>query len=431
MTTGRRIRITDLRRPELTDVQRLALDHGERHRVELTEEAVLGEAVERAGLDDFGPDDFRVRLRLWLGEMDGDGDRTALGRMTLFRDCVRYAVNRLRIHDLLTRHPEIGDVAVVAPIIVVGLPRSGTTHLVNLIASDDRLRSLPLWRSYEPVPDPDEVPGPDGVDPRHRRAEAEWRGMDATLPYLAAMHPMHPDHIHEELELQQPDFSSYQLEWVARAPQWRDYYLDHDQTPHYAYLKTVLQILQWQGTPRQQGPPERQGSRERWVLKSPQHLEQLGPLLATFPDATVVVTHRDPVSVVQSAATMMTYAARLSYRTPEPDFYLSYWTDRIRRLLETSLRDRHMVPPGARQDVLFHDFMADELSTVARIYATAGLALTDGARARMSRYLSDHPRDKEGRVVYDLRGDFGVTPDEVRDHFRFYHDAVAVQTEVT
>jgi len=435
MTTGRRIRITDLRRPELTEIQRLALDHGERHPVELTVEAVLAQAVERTALDDFGADDFRVRLRLWLEEVDGDGERTALGRMTLFRDCVRYAVNRLRIHDLLTRHPEIGDVAIVAPIVVVGLPRSGTTHLVNLIASDTRLRSLPLWRSYEPVPDPGEVPGPDGVDPRHRRAEADWRGMDAMLPFLAAMHPMRPDHIHEELELQLPDFSSYQLEWVARVPQWRDYYLDHDQTRHYAYLKTVLQILQWQSagqpSPGNEGPGRQESPGERWVLKSPQHLEQLGPLLATFPDATVVVTHRDPVAVVQSAATMMTYAARMSYRTPEPDFYLSYWTDRIRRLLDTSLRHRHVVPPGARQDVLFHDFMADEMATVARIYATAGLALTDEARAKMGTYLTDHPRDKEGQVFYDLRGDFGVTPDEVRDHFGFYHDAVGVPIEVT
>ncbi len=130
---------------------------------------------------------------------------------------------------------------------------------------------------------------------------------------------------------------------MARVPRSRDYYLDHYQTPHYAYLKTVLQILQWC----------RPG--ERWVLKSPQHLEQLGPLLTTFPDATVVVTHRDPVAVVQSAATMMTYAARMSYQTPEPDFYLSYWTDRIGRLLEASVRDRGLLPAGQFEDVHFHD----------------------------------------------------------------------------
>jgi hypothetical protein len=424
MTAGRPFRITDLRRPELTEIQRLALDYGERHPVELTAEAVLAAAVERSGLSDFGPDDFRLRLERWLEEVDGDPERTGLGRMTLYRDCVRYAVNRLRIHHLLARHPEIGDVDIGAPIVVVGLPRSGTTHLVNLMAADTRLRSLPLWESYEPVPDPDEVAGSVGVDPRYRRAEAEWQAMDSMLPHLAAMHPMRPDHIHEELELQLPDFSSYQLEWVARVPLWRDYYLDHDQTPHYAYLKTVLQILQWQRGNHE----ESQG--ERWVLKSPQHLEQLDPLLRTFPGATIVVTHRDPVSVVQSAATMMAYAARLSYRTPEPDFYLSYWTDRIARLLESSLRHRYAVLPERRCDVSFHDFMADEAGTVARIYATAGLTMTDRAAAQMGTYLTDHPRDGEGRVVYDLRTDFGVTPDEVRRRFGFYHDAVPVRIEV-
>jgi hypothetical protein len=419
MTTGAPIRVTDLRAPRLTDIQRMALDHGERHPVDLTPEAVLAAALQRTGLIDFGPDDFGARLRLWLDEVDADRERTGLGRLTLFRDCVRYASNRLRIRDLLTRHPEILEIEIAAPIIVVGLPRSGTTHLVNLIAADRRLRSLPLWESYEPVPNDDEPRLPDGTDPRYRRAEQEWEGMQAMLPYLAVMHPMRPDHVHEELELQLPDFSSYQLEWVARVPRWRDRYLAHDQTPHYAYLKTVLQILQW----RSPG--------ERWVLKSPQHLEQLGPLLATFPDATVVVTHRDPVSVVQSAATMTAYAARMNYRTPEPDYYLTYWTDRIRRLLEASRRDRHLIPPERCQDVLFHEFMADDAATVERIYTVAGLAMTDEARAQMATYIAEHPRDKEGQVVYDLRADFGVEPDTVRDVFGFYHDAVAVRVEVT
>ncbi|HUY23380.1 MAG TPA: sulfotransferase [Acidimicrobiales bacterium] len=419
MTSGARIRITDLREPELTDVQRAALDHGERHPVELTVDAVLAAAVERTDLADFGADDFRARLGLWLDEVDADPERTGLGRMMLFRDCVRYAGNRLRIRDLLTRHPEILDVEIASPIVVVGLPRSGTTHLVNLIAADRRLRSLPLWESYEPVPGPDDAPAASpAADPRYRRAEQDWKGMEAMLPVMAAMHPMRPDHVHEELELQLPDFSSYQLEWVARAPRWRDHYLAHDQTPHYGYLKTVLQILQW----RRPG--------ERWVLKSPQHLEQLGPLLATFPDATVVVTHRDPVSVVQSAATMMAYAARMSYRTPEPDWYLTYWTDRIRRLLEASLRDGHLVPADRRADVLFHEFMADDEATVERIYETAGLAVTDGARAQIRAYVAGHPRDKDGQVAYDLRVDFGVRPDEVRAHFSFYHDAVPVEVEV-
>jgi hypothetical protein len=145
------------------------------------------------------------------------------------------------------------------------------------------------------------------------------------------------------------------------------------------------------------------------VLKSPQHLEQLGPLLTTFPDATVVVTHRDPVSVVQSAATMMTYAARMSYRTPEPDFYLSYWTDRIRRLLEASLRDRPSSrPTGARTSCSTSSWPTRRHRGTHLRHRRAGHDRQ--ARAQMGTYITDHPRDKEGQVVYDLRADFGVSP---------------------
>ncbi|HKA14372.1 MAG TPA: sulfotransferase [Myxococcota bacterium] len=419
MSAAQKIRIDDLRAPALTPAQRTALAFGEQHRVPLTLDSVLSTVVERTGLDDFGPGDFIERLALWLSEMDEDPDRTGLGRTSLWNDCVRCAANRLRIRALLAEHPEIHRVRIERPIIVVGLPRSGTTHLVNLIAADARLRSLPLWESQEPVPDARERPGPDGVDPRYARSAKGWGMMRANVPLLAAMHPMSPDHIHEELELMLPDFSSYNQEWIARAPRWRDYYLAHDQTPHYAYLKTVLQILQWRQP------------RERWVLKSPQHLEQLGPLLATFPDATIVVTHRDPVSVVQSAATMLAYGARINYRTPEPDWYLAYWTDRIRRLLEASVRDRALLPAGRTLDVLFHEFMADDLATVERIYEVAGLPMTDPARAQIADYLRDHPRGKEGQVVYDLRRDFGAEPAAVREPFGFYFERFPVKVEVS
>ncbi len=419
MALSTTIRIEDLARPRYNEMQRAALDYGEGHPVDLRADAVLQSAVARTGLDDFGAQDFVERLGLWLTEMDGDGDRTGLGRLGFFNDCVRYASNRLRIRDLLRRHPEILEIPIHRPIVVVGLPRSGTTHLVNLIAADQRLRSMPLWESYEPVPDPHEPLGPGGVDPRWQRCQQAWEAMQLTLPHLSAMHPMHPDHVHEELELELPDFSSYTPEWVARCPAWRDYYLAHDQKPHYAYLRTVLQILQWTRP------------RDRWVLKSPQHLEQLGPLLATFPDATVVVTHRDPVSVVQSAATMMTYAARMGYRHPKPDFYIDYWTDRIRRLLEASVRDRHLVSEDRSVDVLFHEFMRDDLATVQRIYQVAGLPMTEGARAQLGAYRHAHRRGLDGQVAYDLRADFAVTPEELRQQFGFYFDRFPVQVEVT
>jgi hypothetical protein len=232
------------------------------------------------------------------------------------------------------------------------------------------------------------------------------------------MHPMNPEHIHEELELMCPDFTTYNLEWIARVPKWRDYYTSHDQTEHYAYLKSALQILQWYRP------------RERWILKCPQHLEQLGPLMKTFPDATIVVTHRDPVSVIQSAATMLAYGARMTYRTPQPEWYLEYWSQRVRQLLEASVRDRHLLPEERTTDVLFHEFMAEDVATVERIYEVAGLPMTDTARAQIAAYLDSHPRGKDGQVVYDVHKDFGAEPAALRDAFGFYLDRFDVRIEV-
>jgi len=281
------------------------------------------------------------------------------------------------------------------------------------------VRSMPLWESYEPVPDPREPVARDDVDPRWTRCQTAWEAMQAGAPLVAAMHPMEPDHVHEEIELQTADFSSYNLEWVARAPQWRDYYLAHDQTPHYAYMKKVLQILQWY-RPRQ-----------RWVLKSPQHLEQIGPLLATFPDATLVVTHRDPVAVVQSTITMLCYGARASYRTTRPEWYRDYWTDRIGLLLDSSIRDRGLLPGDRTVDVLFDEYMADEMGTLARVYECAGIELGDLARREIEAYRAAHPRGKEGQVVYDLRRDFATTPEAVRSRFGEYMGRFPVRIEVT
>ncbi len=412
------IRIDDLRAPVLNEIQRMGREYGESVHTELSVDAVCAAAAAQTELDDFGSEDFRERLGVQLDEMNADPERTGLGRMLMFGDCVRYASNRLRIHDLLKRHPEIREIPIEKPVIVIGLPRSGTTNLVNLLASDSRFRSMPLWESYQPVPDPRESIGEDGVDPRWTRCQGMWESMQVGAPFVAAMHPMEPDHVHEEIELMTPDFSSYNLEWVARAPKWRDYYLSHDQTPHYEYAKSVLQIMQWYRP------------RERWVLKSPQHLEQIGPLMSTFPDASIVVTHRDPIAVVQSTITMVTYGARTAYKTPEPEWYRDYWVDRIGRLLDTSMRDRHLLPEDRTTDVYFHEYMADEMGTLQRIYDAAGIDFTETARSEVAAYQDAHPRGKEGRVVYDLRRDFSAEPAHLRTRYTEYMKSFPVKEEV-
>ena len=405
------IRIADLANPVLSDNQRMALDYGDSLQLEFTESAVLGQAAATAGVDDFGEDDFRERLGLLLNEWDNDAQLTGIGRLTLHNKLVQHATSRLLIQDTLRKHPEIHEVEIREPVIVAGLPRSGTTHLLNLMAADTRFRSLPLWESYEPVPRPGEAGHPRGPeDPRWQRCNEAWQGMQMSTPYLAAMHPMEPDHIHEELELMGPDFASYNYEWLAPSPRWRDHYLSHDQTPHYEYMKTVLKLLQWQCGPN------------RWVLKCPQHMEQLPVLQKVFPDATIAITHRDPVAVIQSAITMLGYGQRLNRKQVDLPALLDYWSDRIETLLRSCVRDRDNLDSARTIDVPFDEFMADDIGMVGNIYARAGIPFTAQAQTELEDFMAAHPRGKEGRIVYDLEGDFGVKPEHLRERFEFYFE---------
>ncbi len=411
------IRISDLASPELTPIQLKIMEAAGGMSVEFTEEAVLAAARKATGLSDFGNDDFRERLAIWLQAVDEDELLGPVGRIGVLRDITRYATNRLRFEDLLRRHPEILEIEIERPIIIAGLPRSGTTHLLNLIAADRRLRSLPYWESIEPIPIPGEEPGPDGVDPRLARCRASYQQQDVMMPLLKNMHDLAPEHVHEEIELQGLDFSSYELEWIATVPRWRDYYLEADQRSSYAYMKNVLRALQWM-----RGP-------SRWILKSPQHMEQLGPLMDTFPDATVAITHRDPVSVIASTVTMLVYGDRIRRKRVDPPAVAAYWIDRIERLLRSCVRDRDQIPVERSIDVLFHEFMDDDLAMVRRIYELADLEMSSEAEEDLDAYMLANPRGKHGRIVYDLKGDFGVDRDELRERFGFYFDRFPIEVE--
>ncbi|GGN61360.1 sulfotransferase [Novosphingobium indicum] len=411
-----RIDIADLTAPHLTDAQKQMIAAAEAVPFFLEENAVLDAARQATGLSDFGSDDFVDRMRRLIDEWNGDTRAYAVKRHFLMRYLVRYATNRLLIHDTLKKHPEIHDEQIDRPIIVVGMPRSGTTHLLNLLGADTRLRSTPLWETYEPVRNPLEPDAPGGVDPRYARCAAQWEASRTANPLAAAMHPMEPDHFHEDLELMCADFASYNFEWIARSPKWRDFYLSTDQTPHYEYMKTCLKLLQWQDV--QKGLP-----RKRWVTKCPQHLEQLPVLKAVFPDATVAITYRDPVEVIQSAITMIAYGERNFYPHIDTQGLLDYWSDRVETLLRACVRDRDVWPESQRIDVPFEQFMADDIAVVRQVRAKAGLPETGQANREIADFIASHPRGKHGQIVYNLERDFGITPAQLRKRFDFYFEA--------
>ncbi len=378
--------------------------------VALEPDALMAAAVDQAGVDDFGDQAFHERLDVVCTALRNDVVLSPAGRAAAFVQLTELLRNRLLVQDLLRRHPEIDELDVRAPIVICGLPRTGTTHLHNLISADPAIRSLPYWESVQPVV------REGAPDNRIADTAAALYVVNTALPYFKRMHEMTADEKHEEINLLAMDFSSMYFETMAPMPTWQDYYRATDQTPAYEYLERVLKVLQFL----------RGG--ERWVLKSPQHLEQFGPLSRVFPDATFVVTHRDPVSVTASLVTMMTYLARLNLDTVDPHVVGGYWAERLETMLGACVRDRDLLPADRSIDVRFTEFMADDVATVERIYALAGQPFTADVEAAMDAFMASHPRGRHGGVVYDL-SQFGINAGERRRALQFYVDRFAIAAE--
>ncbi|MDG2026040.1 MAG: sulfotransferase [Acidimicrobiales bacterium] len=403
-------RIDDLRDPQRTAKEQAIFDFGLDLDVELSPDGIIAAATQATGLS-LDPDHAALpRLAAQAAAVDRDDGLSGIGRLIVRNRLIRGLSARLRFDDFVQRNPEALQVELEPPVIVVGLPRSGTTHLVNLLASDSRFRALPWWEIQEPIPVIGDGPGPDGVDPRYARAQDAYELAADSAPLVKLMHDRPPHSIEEECELLDLDFCSYALEWHARVPAWRDHYLGLDQREHYAFLHQELQVLSYLRGPR------------RWVLKTPQHLEQIPALLATFPDATIAFTLRDPVAVVQSAITMLAYGDRARRTSVEPDALAEYWIDRIERLLRAAVRDTHLIPETQRVDVEFGEFMSDDLAMATRVIETAGMDITPEATAELSDYVAGNPRGKDGRIVYDLKTHFRIDPADLYERYAFYFD---------
>ncbi|CRZ14941.1 sulfotransferase family protein [Mycolicibacterium neworleansense] len=373
--------------------------------LELSPEVLLAAATERSGLDDFGDPAFRERLDVLCTSLRDEAGLSDTGLAIAFEQLVGNLVNRLRLEALIADHPEIEDIAIERPIIICGLPRTGTTHLHNLLAADPALRYLPYWESLEPVPGP----GENTPEPRRERCGAGLELVNTSMPEFRRMHDMTVEHAHEEIQLLANDISGMLFETTYYVPSFAAHYKAHDQSASYAYVKRSLQAMQWL----------RGGT--RWVLKSPQHLEQFPTLAATFPDATFVVTHRDPVEVTLSMMTMICYATRMAVTRPDVAKLTRHWLNRIDDLLDGCIRDRDALPAGQSIDVRFDDFMADERATLADIYRLADQPFGDDVRAAMSDFLTEHPRGRYGGVVYDA-ADLHLDPVALAERYRDYRE---------
>jgi len=371
----------------------------------LDADALHARAIADTGLDDFGPDDYRERLDVYLAALHDVDGMHGPGVVNFFGQLSQWLKNRLLLADLLKRHPEINDIDLLPPVVIAGLPRTGTTHLHNLLAAAPTFRTLPYWESFEPFP----LPAEEGIepDPRAARMDVAVTVMNMLMPHFALMHEMTTAHVHEEIQLLANDFSTMFMETLAYVPRWENYYLAHDQTSTYEYLATQLKALQFL-----------RGGR-RWLLKSPQHLEQLTVLDKVFPGVAVVCTHRDPVPVAISMVAMLTYSARM-HRSPVPvEEIATGWIHRLELMLNALVRDRDAIAAERSIDVTFDDFMADELGVAEKVYGLVGEPVTDDARAAIADYLAGHQRGRLGKVVTSCEM-FGLNEDDLRQRFAPY-----------
>jgi len=384
-----------------------------RKRVKLDLDSVLADARKKSGLDDFGNEHFVEPLGVLLKALRTEAPLSPFGRLVSHHFIVQMLVGRLRLEELYRRHPEIDDEVIARPIIVAGLPRTGTTHLFNLLAQHSSLRWIPYWESLEPIPDPNETPGKDGRDPRIKRAEGTLKFLEWIMPLFNAMHEFTPEGPHEEIQLLAMDFTSVLFESSWHIPSYSAWYKQADRRPAYGFLKRCLQALQFLNR------------KERWLLKTPEHLMNLGALVETFPDATFVQTHRDPVRITASLTVMIAYGSRMQQRGADPREVARYWSRRTEDFLRASVEDRHRLPPEQVIDVHFEDFMADMKGTVRSILEHAGLPLTEDTDRAIDQFLADDPKGKHGLVDYRLE-DLGISPEERRRSLAFYSERFGV-----
>lgn len=401
------VRLNDLAQPQFSAEGRQILDMMAMMAAQcpLDADALHAQASADTGLHDFGSDDYRERLDVYLAALrEIDGLHEA-GVVNFYGQLLQLLKNRLLLTDLRGRHPEIDDVELRSPVVIAGLPRTGTTHLHNLLAAPPTFRTMPYWESNEPFPLPNEVGAE--PDPRRTRMDVAVGVVNMVMPHFPLMHEMTTDHVHEEIQLLANDLSTMLFETLAEVPRWRDYYRAHDQTPHYEYLATQLKAMQFL----------RGG--QRWLLKSPQHLEQVRVLDRVFPDSIVVFTHRDPVPVALSMIAMITYSARM-HRSPVPVAQIAHsWIDRLDQMLSALVRDRDTIGPDRSVDVRFDDFMADELGVAQQVYALAGEPFTDEAGKAVAEYLAGHQRGRLGNVETSFEM-FGLQEGALRERFAPY-----------
>lgn len=384
--------------------------------VPLDEDSLVSHACRMTGLSDFGGTSWLEPFRVLIKALEDEAQLTLMGRLMARNDVLLWLVTRLQVTDTLKRHPEILEEKIEAPMVITGLPRSGTSILFELLAQDPDVGVPLTWEAMMPCPPPEQSSYHN--DPRIERAHQLATQWNRVAPAFASMHEMGGRIPSECGQLMVGTFISDQIAALHQTPGYSQWCAGADYLPVYQYHKTILQILQWKNP------------RQRWLLKAPEHQVHLDTLLEVYPDARIVQTHRDPIKCMASTTSLM--GTLYSMRSDQP-FNAALFENIImgeataQRLEHVmAQREAGLVPEASIIDSRYQDLMDTPMECIEAIYRHFQLTLTAVARERMLAYLKAKPQGQFGKHRY--------TVDEQRSRdrplFRRYQQAYNVPNEI-
>jgi hypothetical protein len=381
-------------------------------------DGVLREATARTGgLDDLGDGPFVEPLGRLVDSLAADGRLNDIGRLISNERMLLHTVNRLRYVDDRARFPQIAEQTIEKPVFIIGMPRTGTTILHDILACDPQSRAPLTWEVMFPSPPPETATFT--TDQRIADCAATFPDHDMQLPGFDAIHPMGPQLTQECVVMMGETMCTPLFHNQFRVPGYEDW-LDHeaDFGPVYDFHHRQLQHLQ------------SGHAGDRWVLKTGAHLWGLDHLLKTYPDARIVFTHRDPVKSMTSYASLTTIVRRVGSDDVDPVEVADDWIGRLRRVLlrGIEIRQARDYPEAIFYDMYFPDFISDQFTEVEKIYEALGLPMTGAGADAMKFFIDDNPPGKHGIHRYAPE-EFGVDPATVRSEFRPYIDHFDLREE--
>lgn len=371
---------------------------------------MMEQAKASTGLSDFGPDHFVEPLTVLTKSMRDEAQLNAQGVAAQSGRLINALENRLRKQKLLKDHPEILDLPVDVGVVIVGMPRTGSTMLHRLLASAPQATATLWWETIFPLPR--EGKGPADTASRIADAEALVEQLVSASAGFEAIHPMDAHAHDEELTLIEQSFVSNIPESMMYVPSYGEWLLNADQRPAYGELLDWLRILEWQNPGREN---------KKWILKTPHHLTAVETVLDVFPKAVIAMTHRRVDHVLGSWFSMV---ASLTSGNTDTNFAVEqarHWTQRLKRNLEDMVVARQAAE-SRFVDVQYRELLADPLGNAEKVFAAVGMGVAPADRQAWENWLGNNKRDNRPSHKYDV-ADFGMSEAALADEFRFYADA--------